>query len=182
MRTRGYTIIELVISMAILAVIMAAVGTIFVTSLKNYRTESQKSVFQRELNFVIDNIVKDTKQATAVPENYDTFSLSQTVYILALPATNSSGDFLYNGGVFEKDYLVYYLSGNELKIKTYANANGQRDDGEETLLKNASAVNFTYSPGLTNAGQITISITESVDVGRTVTLTERRMANLRNKE
>lgn len=180
---KGYTLIELVISIAILATIMMAVSSIFFTSLKNYRAESQKSSFQRELNFVIDNIAKDVKQAAEVPQIYEEIELSSTVLILALPAVDNDHNFIYSGDVLEKDYLVYSISGNDLIRNTYASLSGTRETEEDTLLSSVSALDFSYSPGLTDAGQVTISITQSIGVGnRTVTLTEGRMANLRNKE
>lgn len=182
MRRGGYTLIELVISIAILAIIMAAVASIFMTSLKNYRTESQKSAFQRELNFTVDNIAKDVKLAAEAPGTYDTFELSSTVLILAVPAHDASKNFIYTGDVLEKDYIIYYLSGQDLKKKTYANLLGERESGETTLLSNVSATDFSYSPGMIDPGQIKVTITQSVSVGRTVTLTEERFANLRNKE
>lgn len=179
---KGYTLIELVISMAILAVIMAAVATILVTSLKNYRTESQKSTFQKELNFVIDNMCKDIKEAAEAPENYNPYTLSPTVLILAIPATDSSNNFIYTGDVLEKDVVVYYLSGQELKRKVIANALGTRESSDNTILANVSDLVFTYSPGITNAGQIKAHVTVSANVGRTITLSSERLANLRNKE
>jgi prepilin-type N-terminal cleavage/methylation domain-containing protein len=179
---KGYTLIELIISMAILAVIMAAVATIFVTSIKNYRTESQKSAFQRELNFVVDNISKDVKEAAEVPQNYDVFALAPTVLILAIPATNSSNNFIYTGEVLEKDYVVYYLLNQELKRKIYANPLGSRQSSENTIMKNVSNLAFTYSPGITNAGQVNTRVIVSANVGRIVTLSVERLANLRNKE
>lgn len=185
---KGYTLIELLISISILAVIMAAVATIFITSIKNYRTESQKSTFQKELNFVVDNIAKDVKEAAEVPEKTEdnVFFLSPAippVLILAIPATNSSNDFIYNvDGLMEKDYVVYYLSGQDLKRKIYANNSGSKESSDNTILKNVSNLTFTYSPTFFDAGQVKTEITVSIDVGRTVTLSAERLANLRNKE
>lgn len=179
---KGFTLIELLISISILGVIMAAVGTLFVTVLKNYRTESQKAAFQREVNFTIDNIGKDIKEAASVPQNYDTFALSENTLILALPAVDDANNFVYSSGVLDKDYLIYYLSGTELKRKTYASNFGTRESGEISLLKNVSGFNLNYFPGATNAGQVKVSLTVTASAGKPVTLTEERTANLRNKQ
>jgi prepilin-type N-terminal cleavage/methylation domain-containing protein len=179
---KGYTLIEIIISIAILGSIMAAVGTLFVVAVKNYRTETQKSLFQRELNFVVDNIIKDVKGASIAPTEYDGFELSPSTLILGMPATDSGGDFIYTGENLELDYFVYYLSGSDLKKKVYPNIQSVREQSDNVILANVSSHTFSYYPGVGDASQITVSLTVSADVGKVVSLTEERVTNLRNKQ
>lgn len=166
--------------MAILGVIMAAVAVIFVTALKNYRTESEKTVLQRNINFALDNITRDAKEATAIPESHDTFTTSENTLVLALPAENVSDNFVYSGNTLVKDYIIYYLDGNNLKRKVYANAAGTRTSEEKTVLKNVTSLSFTYLPDIATKSGVKTAMTTSVDVGKGITLSEERSTNLRN--
>lgn len=182
-RQSAFTLIELVISMALLGVIMAAVMSIFSTAIRSYAVNSQKSFLQKELNFTIDNIGKDIKQAVEIPANYDdTFTTNSDTLILALPATESDGDFIYTGGVLEKDYIIYWLSGSDLKKKVYANALGTRTNSENTILSNVSSLVYTYTPDALPYTQAKISLTINRTVNNiSVAISGERTSNLRNR-
>lgn len=188
MSKKGFTLIEMIIAIALLGIIMAAVSVIFTVSIKNYRNNIQKSSFQKDINFVIDNISKDIKLATSVPTEYDppTYTLSENTLILALPTIDESGNFVYVGNSPEKDYYIYYLSGNELKRKTFSSPLGIRaimNEEEISLLSNVSQLQFSYLPGMSAADQVKVALTLSADInGRSITVSGERTANLRNKQ
>lgn len=179
---KAFTLVELVISMALLGVIMATVMSIFSTAIKNYTVNSQKSFMQKELNFTIDSVGKDIKQAVLVPANYDTFTTGVDTLILALPATDGSNNFIYTGETLEKDYVVYWLSGTDLKKRVYANALGTNSNSESVILSDVSSLAYTYTPSAPNTTQVKINlvilrVVNRVDVG----ISGERTANLRNK-
>jgi prepilin-type N-terminal cleavage/methylation domain-containing protein len=181
----GFTIIELTIGIAILGTIMAATVTMFVTGLKNYESNSQKSSFQKELNYTIDSIANDIKNGAGVAESYGGYTTSSDTLVVALPAT-SNDDFIYTGETLEQDYIVYYLDGGTVRKHTFGNALGDRsgiNGNDSELLKDVSSVNFEYSPGISSASQIKITMTLARQTGKVnVHLTESRTANLRNKQ
>lgn len=182
---KGFTLIELLISMALLGVIFSAVATIFTSAVKNYETNSQKSLLQKDLNFAIDSIGNNIKEAVLVPQSQDTFSLSENTLIIALPAKDTNGNFIYSAGVIEKDYFIYYLSDNNLRKKIYANALGSRMDqnGHDTILiSNVSTLNYTYLPNSTEATQVKVDLSLEKAVGkRTVSISGAKTANIRNR-
>jgi type II secretory pathway pseudopilin PulG len=187
MKKKGFTLVELAISIALLATIMVAVGAIFSVVIKTYHVESQRGFFQKELNFVSDAMVRDIKQSHIV-QNYDPYILSSDTLILSLPSLDDTDKFIYSGGNVLTDTVVYYRSGNSFYKILFANPLSKRAHGtflgfSTTLISgDVSNVTFTYSPNINDPGQVTFSITLSRMVGkRNVTLTTKDTANLRNK-
>jgi len=179
----GFTLIELVISMALLGIIMAAVMSLFSTAIKNYAVNSQKSFLQKELNFTIDSIGKDIKQAVEVPATHDgLFTTSGDTLILALPATDEDDNFVYTGNVLEKDYVVYWLLGSDLKKKVYANALGTRTNSENIILSDVASLQYSYVPDAPPFSQVKINLSISRSVNNvSVSISGERTSNLRNK-
>lgn len=182
---KGFTIVELVISMAIFAIILVTTSTIFVTALKNYQIGATKSALGKDLNFTIDDISKNIKQAT-IAENYNSYSLSSTTLVLALPTTDQNGNFLYDGATRLKDYVIYFQVDNTLHKITYSTPSSVRaaENGiEKTLLSDIKNLNFEYLPGTTNPATISVSIETGRTIQNTeVTAREKVLANLRNRQ
>lgn len=183
---KAFTLVELLISISLLASIMVASTAIFVSATKNYQISITKSDFQKEINFTIDDIAKNVKSALSVPQTYDTFTTSQETLILSLPVLDTDGSFIYTGSVNEKDYFVYYLSGSDLHLKIYGNPAGIRssqDGTDKILLSNITQSDiFSYSPSVSDASTVTTNLTLSKIVQKTnIKVTAKRVVNLRNK-
>lgn len=183
---KGFTIIELTIAIAILGIIMAATTSIFVTGMKNYQFNFQKSTFQKELNFTIDSISNDVKSGHSIPASHDVFTTSSNTLIVALPAIDENNNFIYTGGSLELDYIVYYFSNGTLRKRVYGNSLGKRNainGTDRELLSNVELVNFQFIPGIADASQVKTSITLTKQTSRVnVRATGERTTNLRNKQ
>lgn len=182
----GLTIVELVISMAIIGVIFAATASIFSTAVKNYRVNFQKSVIQKELNFTLDSIANDIKSAATVNGSFCGFTTNENTLILGIPAINEDNDFIYTGDVLELDHIIYFKTGNTIKKHICANILGKKAslDGKETMLiNNVSDFSIEYSPGIVGAEQIRLEMgIEKPADKTTIRITGQRTANLRNAE
>jgi len=180
---KGFTLVELAIAIVILTVIMTAVSSVYAVALKNYQTQSQRSFFQKELNFASDQINRDIKQAVEVPATYDTFTLGPTAIILGLPASDSTGNFIYNANILQKDYVVYYLLGTDLHKKIYATGLSSRagqNGSDIVILSDVTAMSANYMPGGIPR-QVATSLTLAKTVtGRNVSVTATQTVDLRN--
>lgn len=188
MKKKGFTLVELAIAIALLMTIMAAVGAIFSVVIKTYQIESQRGFFQKELNFFGDSITRDIKQSQVV-QDYGPHTLSASKLILSLPSIDEQNQFIYAGNDLKTDTVVYYRDGSDFYKILYPDpaskrANGITGGSQTThLAGNISNLNFTYSPNITAARQVTFSITLTKTLGkRTVTLTASDTADLRNKQ
>jgi prepilin-type N-terminal cleavage/methylation domain-containing protein len=180
----GFTLIELIISISLLGIILAATTSIFATSLKNYQYNFQKSSMQKEVNFTIDAIANDIKSGAKIETSFGSHTASSTCLIIGIPAQDTSNNFIYTGDVLELDHVVYYKSGGEIRKYFYSNPLGKKS-GSNTdykILENVSSVDiFEYIPGLNSATQIKTTINLFKETGKTnVRLSETRTANLRN--
>ena len=187
MRKKGFTLVELIISMTVLSLILVAVASVFSVSIRTYQVESQRSMFQKELNFVTDAVSRDIKQSRLV-QNYNPYILSSTTLILNLPSIDDSEGFIYSGGVPLTDTIVYYRSGASFYKVTFANPASRRAHGGffgitwKMIDENITNVSFTYSPSISAARSVSFTITESAMVGKkNVILTAKSTANLRNR-
>jgi prepilin-type N-terminal cleavage/methylation domain-containing protein len=151
MRSKGFTLIELLVVIALLGVILAALTSIYVSALKNNQMSFAKSGFQKDLNFTIDDLNKNIKQASGVLPAYGGDSLSTTTLIITLPAIDANGSFLYtNGGLtLLTDTFVYTLSGTSLHKKIFAVASSVRypqNNSDKIIATNVSRLYFSYYP------------------------------------
>lgn len=180
---KGFTLIELTISIALLGTITMAVFAIYMTAGKNFRVQSQRSYLQKEMNFTADALANEMKLATTVQQESQGKTLSGTDLIMLLPAVDNSGNFIYNGGIPEYDTFIYSREGNILRKIVIPSAGSSRSAKDFTVLTDVSSVSFTYVPDSINP----LSITARLEVSRTVSknnikITAERTAFLRNKQ
>jgi prepilin-type N-terminal cleavage/methylation domain-containing protein len=191
----GFTLIEIIFAIAILGTILSVITTVYIISLKNNQISSTKSGYQKDLNFTIDDLNKNVKQAKAVicrslpvALGCTTYcTLNNTTLLLSIPAIDSAGSFKYtNGGqTLVTDTFVYYLSGNTLHKKTYADPSSFRypqNNSDKIIAKDVTALTFTYLPAQSAAEQVQTTITMSRMVQDTnVRVSGTMLAFMRNK-
>jgi prepilin-type N-terminal cleavage/methylation domain-containing protein len=185
---KGFTIVELVISMALLAIILVAVSSIFITAIKNYQISFARSTLQKEINFTVDDINKNIRIAAGVEStNGSGDNRGPNTLILSLPATDANGNFIYQSGVLQVDTFTYSLSSGNLhkKIKSTTGTRLAQNNSDVVILNNVvntlSDPIFSYLPS-----DIPRQVQINLKVGRTVEktnirLTGSRLTDLRNK-
>jgi prepilin-type N-terminal cleavage/methylation domain-containing protein len=191
---RGFTLIEVLISITILAVILLVLNAVYVAGIREFPRGFEKSKMQTDLNFSMDGIGMNIKDAFRSPSTYTngatTFSSGagsythQNALILELPAVNSSGDFIYSGSALQSDVIIYYLSSGNLYKRTYGNPSGRlsSETGQaKIILNNVTGFACTYTP---SSNPITISCTANIGrniYGKNISLTGIKTSNLRNR-
>lgn len=172
----GFTIIELLVAMAMSAVVMAAVIALYSGLTASYTTETARAVAQQGLRAGLGLMCQDLRQAGLDPLG----TAGGGITVNSATDIISIADLDYDGAVTvgNNEQIRYFLSGNQLI---------QQVDGgsDAVLLDNVTALNFT---GLSDDGSATIStvlisMTVQAPAGRrgfvTRTLTERvRLRNM----
>lgn len=172
---------ELIISIALLGIIMAAVMTLFMIGIKNYRRESQRNFMQKEINFTADDLGMQIKQATDSPATYDVYTRGPETLVLALPSINADGDFLYYGSELLKDYVIYYLQNSSIHKKIVSDPSSSRSPRESTVLNDVSSFNCLYTPPAeTEIIECTIMTSKSIS-GTNLNFSAVKTAGLRNR-
>jgi prepilin-type N-terminal cleavage/methylation domain-containing protein len=194
MRRKGFTLIEITIVILLLGIIFSVVTSIYVSALKNNKISFTKSGFQKDLNFTLDDLNKNVKQANAVitptlPAGLGCVTyctLNDKTLLLSLPAIDTNGSFKYSadGQTLLTDTFVYYLNGNILHKKIYANAASSRysqNNTDKIIANNVSNLTFTYLPSSVAPEQVQTDMTMSLTVEKVnVRVTGTDIAFMRN--
>src|ERR1035437_2368780 len=125
----GYTLVELLYSMAIMAVLLLAVGTFVTDNSQNIYQADTKIQLEDNTRTAVENMATVVRSAKSVEANnaqpdanspgapgnlysWSASSGSSATLIVAIPARNSSGNLIYSDGLhnnlYTNDY-VYYL-------------------------------------------------------------------------
>lgn len=93
---RGFTLVELVVALALAAVVMALVGSLFVASLSAWRRGSDVREAQVQATILVDVIARDVRNASQAPSVSISPSLSveegePILSVATAPAAESGG-------------------------------------------------------------------------------------------
>jgi len=191
---RGFTLIELMITITIIATIAMISTAVYRTGIRAYPENFEKANIQTSLNFLTDSIADYTKKASNTLQTYDGKNRNnntvKSILILQIPAITQSDQaepnkFVYTGATLEKDTVVYYLENGNLYKRYYGNAGGEmhaQDGTPRIVLKNVSNFSCDYL-NLVGSEYSTISCTVTVSkniFGKNYTVTTLKKANLRN--
>lgn len=185
---KGFTLIELLIAMTVLATILIVVMALYSVAIREYPINFQKVKMQANVNYTSDAIAQTAKSAFSLPPSYGDYVRSATVMILEVPATDISGNFIYNGGAPEKDIFIYQLVDDNLEKRIFGNNLGRYagQNGEPSIiLENAKSFVCVYSNQVSGLADYYKTVVfnlsaETVVVGKTISFDVVKTANLRN--
>ena len=156
----GFTLVELLVSMGIGMVVLAAVSTTFMSQVRFYSAQEQVNEMEQNARGALDIITRELKMAGYNPKS---FSFSGVTY--------STSQLLIQADLNADDSISTSSSANEQITYTYDNANKQikRALGNGTaqvLADNITAFTFSYLNSIgaaetttANIRQVSISIT-----------------------
>ncbi|GAB6909552.1 conserved hypothetical protein [Desulfosarcina cetonica] len=134
---RGFTLVELLVGMAMGAIVLAAVIGIFSGLSRSYTTETARATAQQDIRAAMDLMVQDIRLAGLDPLGSAGGGFVET--------TGTAVDFIadldYDGAVTagNNERVKYYLSGTQLLQKQ-----DNDDTTAEILLDNVTELSFTY--------------------------------------
>jgi len=112
-RIRGFTIVELLVTMAIAGLVLAAIYAVFTSSNRSYHTQDRVVDTQQGLRVGVDFMVRDIRLAGLDPEETDLFEIEQATATLIQFTT----DLNMNGVIDEdnRERIAYQFSGTVLQ-------------------------------------------------------------------
>lgn len=112
-RSRGFTIVELLVTMAIAGLVLAAIYAVFTSSNRSYHTQDRVVDTQQGLRVGVDFMVRDIRLAGLDPEETDLFSIEEATATLI----QFTADLNMNGVIDEdnRERVAYQFSGTVLQ-------------------------------------------------------------------
>lgn len=137
----GFSLIELLIVMAIVGVVMGAIYGVFISSNRSYRTQERVADAQQSVRVGVDFMVRDIRMAGLNPLGTAGAGME------AATGTNLrlTADLDMNGATdapLNQERLSYDFSNNALRRQLYETTASAT--GWQTLIDNVSALSFTY--------------------------------------
>lgn len=188
---KGFTLVELTVVVALMAVIMLILMSLYVTGQQFLITESARNDVIRDNRYVFDWISRDIKGAVQVVSSWDAYTTSSNCLILRIPSVDSSG--LIVDIENELDYIIYRLnSEHPNKLERVVDAKdgvSSRVDSTRVLatrvnsfLLSSDGVELSSVADLTQVASIDIAMTTKQNrLGRDFQQTLDSTVKLRNK-
>lgn len=188
---KGFTLVELTVVVALMALIMMILMSLYVTGQQFLMTESARNDVIRDNRYVFDWISRDIKGAVQVVSSWDAYTTSSNCLILRIPSVDSSG--LIVDIENELDHIIYRLnSEHPNKLERVVDAKdgvSSRVDSTRVLatrvnsfLLSSDGVELSSVADLTQVASIDIAVTTKQNrLGRDFQQTLDSTVKLRNK-
>lgn len=141
---KGFTLFEVLIAIAILALMLTVLVGLFVSANGTYEYQSATLRQDREVRIVADSVEEKVREARSVTDTHTfgtgTRATSDRTLVLALPATDTEGAVL--AGYL--DYVVFYEEAGTVYEETDAASGSMRESGLRTLSTGIEELRFSY--------------------------------------
>ena len=139
---RGFTLVEMVLALAISTIVLAAVYSVFTIANKNFTTQNAAANVQQNLRSAIRLMARDIRHAGLDPSDSDNFGITYASQS-KIRFTMDRGNF--NGTVDEANWeeITYDFQGNQVMQTLYETVTSSTAD-TAALIDNITNLNFSY--------------------------------------
>ena len=174
----GFTIIEIVVVLGIIAICAGILVTLFVDHNRLYKSETAELNITADARIALDDIDNYVRQSNRTLSSYSTFTAGPQVLILQIQSVNASRQLI--AGTY--DNVVFYLSSGSLLFQVFPNVASTRVALTKKIASNVTNLTFTYNNAsfdLVTEVSTSLTILESAGIqNRSITLSSK--AKLRN--
>lgn len=138
---RGITLVEIMFSMSVFALVLATALAVFGLSMRNYQQDMARNVANGEVQTGAQYIERDLRNSYAVLASYGSYTTGAHSIVVSAPSYNSSGviDSTFDTIAYKVD------SSNALVRTTAASAPSLRKSETSRLLaRGVTSLNLTY--------------------------------------
>ena len=142
--TKGFTLLEVVIAIAITGIVLGAIYGVFASANKSYFTQDSVADTQQRARIALDFMVRDIRLAGLDPSGNAAAGIEEaTATKIRFTADNSMNGVIENAN---RERLTYEYAGNDLYIYEGADLGSPPPvpPATEILIDNVSALSFTY--------------------------------------
>ena len=144
---RGFTLVEMMLVLAISTIVLAAMYSVFTIANKNFTTQNAAANVQQNLRSAIGLMARDIRVAGLDPTGSDNFGItyaSQTKIRFTMDSDSGGGDF--NGIVDEANFeeITYEFQGSQVMQTLYETVTTSPPADAAALISNITNLNFAY--------------------------------------
>ncbi len=183
-KENGFSMIELLISMAIFSLLAGAIGGVYVSTSRTSTLQNASAGVQQSVRAALEIMVQDIRMAGYDPTDSSNFGIpivnSSKIQVTSDrwidpsdQANHPNGDIDENG--FEQ--MSYELNGNDLRRILYE---GTGNQSIQTIIENVTGLEFTYSGTNNSIVDITLTVEENAGYGNTISRTLETRVYCRN--
>ena len=139
---RGFTLVEMVLALAISTIVLAAVYSVFTIANKNFTTQNAAANVQQNLRSAIRLIARDIRHAGLDPSGSDNFGIT---YASQSKIRFTMDRDTYNGIVDEANLEeITYDFQNDQDQVVQTLYEGKPSENTAALIRNITNLNFSY--------------------------------------
>jgi type IV pilus assembly protein PilW len=170
-RAKGFTLIELMVTLAVASIVMAAIYGVYATLTRSYTTENVAADVQQAARAAIDFMAEDIVMAGLDPQG-----AASAIVSAAAADIRFTADRNMNGTIDNSDFedINYFISGTRLIQRLYGD-----NTTDQTVADNVTNLTFQYldaddndlgdpvpAANLTDIRTVIISMTVEEPAGR----------------
>jgi prepilin-type N-terminal cleavage/methylation domain-containing protein len=143
---RGFTLVEMVLALAISTIVLAAVYSVFTIANKNFTTQNAAAQVQQNLRSAIRLIARDVRHAGLDPSGSDNFGITYaSASKIRFTIDSIGGGGTFNGIVDEANWeeITYDFQGSQVMQTLYETVTTSTAD-TAALISNITNLNFAY--------------------------------------
>ena len=141
MRNRGFTLIEMLVVIALVAVVGIMVAEMFFGQHKLYQAQFSELIVLNDARSALDEIDNYVRGANHVLDVYNTFTSDSDTLILQVQSIDATNQLV--PGAY--DVVVFYLQAGGLYREVIPNVASVRPATIKQLAGNVTALNFVYN-------------------------------------
>jgi prepilin-type N-terminal cleavage/methylation domain-containing protein len=157
-KNAGFTLIETIIVLGLVAVLSVALGEIFIGQYKIYKIEFSELIVQFEARQALDEVTNQVRSAHYVLDEHEEYATGSQTLILQVQSINAANQLI--PGVF--DIVLINLDGKSLTREIIPDEQSVRPAQSKQLSGNVTSLNFSYN------SEVLEQVTE-VETGLSVT-------------
>jgi prepilin-type N-terminal cleavage/methylation domain-containing protein len=139
---RGFTLVEMVLALAISTIVLAAVYSVFTIANKNFTTQNAAANVQQNLRSAIRLMARDIRHAGLDPSDSDNFGIT---YASQSKIRFTMDRDTYNGIVDEANLEeITYNFQNDQDQVVQTLYEGKPSENTAALINNITSLNFSY--------------------------------------
>jgi prepilin-type N-terminal cleavage/methylation domain-containing protein len=140
--SRGFTLVEMVLALAISTIVLAAVYSVFNIANKNFTTQNAAANAQQNLRSAIRLMARDIRHAGLDPSGSDNFGIA---YASPSKIRFTMDRDTFNGTVDEANWeeITYDFQGSQVMQTLYETVTTSTADSA-ALINNITNLNFSY--------------------------------------